>query len=362
MATIQVDIFVSGSINENTLNEVDACDIGVVGDVVVTVDVGFSGDASVNVVSEAGLSDVVDVCVSVGTGVVQDACSRDEDFEVKPAVKKRGRNLVKDEDADVKPKLRKAKTSTAVVEYVGLKPVDLKHVRTTRASTTIVAVEAEVVEVVDVEKGTMFVMPIGEKFQLTATDVHDVFGILMGPLVVPVSARGDSELKLDWEKRYGGKKFEVTVKKLEGFFKSDVGPIDGRKGPEEYWTVVMNEQPIPEFIKDFINAYEAHEKGEADKSLIKDVNNNEVKSFDEDCDLHSDKLASKKLIADEFEPSSNPLFYHKYQSDKPISKKLIADEFEPCSNPLFYHKYQSDKPISKKLIADEFEPSSNPLF
>uniref|UniRef100_A0A803LP36 Uncharacterized protein n=1 Tax=Chenopodium quinoa TaxID=63459 RepID=A0A803LP36_CHEQI len=74
---------------------------------------------------------------------------------------------------------------------------------------------------------------------------------------------------------------------------------EGRKDPQTYWGDMMKGQPMPEALKDFINqkSYEGHEKKD---TIITDCNDL----------VHHDKLASKKLFDDEFEPIPNVSAYN----------------------------------------------------
>ena len=110
-----------------------------------------------------------------------------------------------------------------------------------------------------------------------------------------------------------------------------VSTSDGRKDLGKYWGEMMKGQPMPEAIKDLINlgpfeAVEGNKYGPTGEQLfvadfdtspratvyLDDVNPNEIKSTDKDCNLHQDgsKSKDKKPYVDEFEPRPNVSMYN----------------------------------------------------
>lgn len=149
-------------------------------------------------------------------------------------------------------------------------------------------------------------------------------------------------------------------------------PIDGRKGPGEYWGKVMEEQPMPETVKAFVNQgpYEVKEKTEAVKDITADfdstpdatiiydgVNPTEMKTQND-----FDTTPDETIIYDNVKPTkvetqisinnfdATPDVTIVYNDVKPAK---VGAKKEDCSTT------HDDGLASKKLLVDDFEPRPN---
>ncbi|KAK9689255.1 hypothetical protein RND81_09G046700 [Saponaria officinalis] len=134
-------------------------------------------------------------------------------------------------------------------------------------------------------------------------------------------------------------------------------PIDGRKGPGEYWTQVMEGQPMPESIKIFVHN---PLKNVANDYEVKNLEEIKVKSQDKNSKFDNTRMIKGESFVKNFDPIPNLSVYHEDATDHQIdstSKKSFTEGSKPKPSLTSYR--DDTKSTVSELFIKNFDPVPN---